>query len=197
MTESLEGASAWQADVTDPLAVESLVDGVVERHGRLDIVVANAGVWRGGRVEDIDPGAWRHVLDTSLGGAFHVARASVPVMRAAGYGRFVVISSVIGMIGFPGDAAYASAKAGLIGFVRSLAKEVGSDSITVNAVAPGFVETEMTADVSERARAHLLRRAVIARAGRPEEVAKAVRYLVCDGSYTTGQVMVVDGGLGL
>jgi 3-oxoacyl-[acyl-carrier protein] reductase len=188
-------ASLWPADVADAEAVEAMVREVGDAHGRLDIAVANAGVWHGGPVDELDPRAWREVLDTSLGGAFNLARAVTPPMRAAGYGRFVAIGSVIGLVGFPGDAAYAAAKAGLVGFVRSLAKEVGRDGVTANVVAPGFVETDMTAAVSDRSRERLLQRAIIRRPGHPDEVAAAVRYLACDGAYVTGQVLVVDGGL--
>jgi 3-oxoacyl-[acyl-carrier protein] reductase len=189
--------SIWQADVADSAAVRHMVDGVVARHGRLDVAVANAGVWRGGRVEDIADEAWQTVIDTSLGGAFNLARSAMPALRRSPHGRFIAIGSAIGIMGFAGDAAYASAKAGLIGLVRSLAKEVGRDGVTVNAVAPGFVETEMTRDVSERARARMLERTALGRPAQPEEVASAVRYLACDGAYVTGEVLVIDGGMSL
>jgi 3-oxoacyl-[acyl-carrier protein] reductase len=190
------GASTWRADVRDPDAAARLVAAVHERHGRLDILVANAGVWRGGRVEEITIRDWRLVLDTSLGGAFNVVRAAVPLLRES-KGRIVAVSSVVALMGFPGDAAYAAAKAAIVGFVRSLAKELGPDEITVNAVAPGFISTAMTAAVSAGARERMLQRAALRRPGRVEDVASAVRFLVCDGDYITGQVLVVDGGLAL
>jgi 3-oxoacyl-[acyl-carrier protein] reductase len=135
------------------------------------------------------------VIRTSLGGAYNLCRAALPAMRANGFGRIVVVSSVIGMIGFPGDSAYASAKAGLFGFVRALAKEVGRDGITVNAIAPGFVETEMTSAVSGGARDLMLRRTILRRPGKPSEIASAARFLTCEGDYVTGQTIVVDGGM--
>lgn len=190
-------SSTWQADVADPEASAKMVEGVIERHGRLDLLIANAGVWRGGPIESVAPEDWELVIQTSLGGAFNLARASLPTMRANGFGRIVVVSSVIGMIGFPGDSAYASAKAGLFGFVKALAKECGEDGITVNAIAPGFVETDMTSAVSRGARELMLRRTILRRPGKPSEIAAAARFLTCDADYVTGQTLVVDGGMTL
>jgi 3-oxoacyl-[acyl-carrier protein] reductase len=189
--------TAVRSDARDERASEALVQDVVARHGRIDTLVPNAGVWRGGRVESLPTEDWELVVDTSLGGAFRVVRAAVPFMRAAGHGRIVVMSSAVGLTGFPGDAAYAAAKAGLLGFVRALAKELGADGITVNGVAPGLIETDMTAEVSERSREQMLSRAAIRRVGHVDEIAAAVRYLVVDGAYVTGQTLVVDGGLTL
>jgi 3-oxoacyl-[acyl-carrier protein] reductase len=187
--------SLWQADVTDREATAAMIDGIVEVHGGIDIAVINAGVWRGGRIDEIDPDDWRTVLATALDGAFHVSRAVVPVMRAAGRGRIVVVSSVVGMIGFPGDGAYATSKAGLYGLVRSLAKELARDGITVNAVAPGFVETDMTAEVSDKGRELMISGTLLGRAGKPEDVAAAVCFLALEADYTTGHTLVVDGGM--
>jgi 3-oxoacyl-[acyl-carrier protein] reductase len=192
---SIDAGSLWRADVTDRAETAEMVDGIVSRHGRIDVAVINAGVWRGGRIEDLSADDWGTVLATSLDGAFHVARAVVPVMRAAGHGRIVVVSSVVGLIGFPGDSAYATAKAGLFGLVRALAKEVARDGITVNAVAPGFVETDMTAAVSKKGRQLMIDGTLLGRAGRPEDVASAVRFLALDAPYTTGHTLVVDGGM--
>ena len=193
------GSAAWtvRADVSDPDDARALVDAVLSRAARIDVVVANAGVWRGGRVEELTDADWRLVRDTSLGGAFNVMRAATPALRRSGHGRIVAVGSTIGRIGFAGDAAYASAKAGLVGLVRSLAKELASDGVTVNAVAPGLIDTDMTAALPERSRERLLQRACIRRPGRAEEVARAVRFLVCDGDFVTGHVLAVDGGLGL
>jgi 3-oxoacyl-[acyl-carrier protein] reductase len=193
------GAGAWslQADVRDAEEASTLVDAVSDRAGGLDVVIANAGVWRGGRIDELAPEDWQLVLDTSLGGAFNVIRAAAPALRRSGRGRIVAIGSIIGLIGFPGDSAYATAKAGLVGLVRSLAKELGRDGITVNAVAPGLIDTDMTASLPQTSRERLLSRTCIRRPGQPEEVARAVRFLVCDGDYVTGQVLAVDGGLGL
>jgi NAD(P)-dependent dehydrogenase (short-subunit alcohol dehydrogenase family) len=189
--------SAWQADARDAEATQGLVEGVLERHGAIDVLVSNAGVWRGGWIQDISPEDWHTVLDTSLGGAFNVCRAAVPAMRARGFGRIVAVSSFVGLVGFPGDTPYASAKAGLFGFVRALAKEVGRDGITVNAVAPGPIRTDLTAEVSDDSWARMNRRSLLGREGTGEDVAKAVRYLACDGDWVTGHVLVVDGGVSL
>lgn len=191
----IDTGSLWQADVTDRAETAEMVAGIVGRHSRIDVAVVNAGVWRGGRIEDLSADDWGTVLATSLDGAFHVARAVVPVMRAAGHGRLVVVSSVVGLIGFPGDSAYATAKAGLFGLVRALAKEVARDGITVNAIAPGFVETDMTAAVSEKGRQLMIDGTLLGRAGRPADVASAVRFLALDAAYTTGHTLVVDGGM--
>ncbi|HTR75226.1 MAG TPA: 3-oxoacyl-ACP reductase family protein [Solirubrobacterales bacterium] len=192
-----EGASAWQADVADGEAVSKMVDEVTARHGGLDVLVVNAGVWRGGPIDRLAPADWSLVVDTSLTGAYHLVRAALPRMKEAGFGRVIVVSSAIGLIGFPGDGAYAAAKAGLLGFVKSISKEGGRDGVTVNAVAPGFVETDMTGEVPERARERMLSRTSLRRPGTPEEIALAVRFLACEGSYVTGQTLVVDGGLSL
>jgi 3-oxoacyl-[acyl-carrier protein] reductase len=189
--------SLWQADVADPDQCAALVRDVHGRHGRLDGLVLNAGLWRGGRIDRLDPADWDAVIGTSLTSAFHVTRAAVPIMRDAGYGRIVAISSAVGLVGFPGDSAYASAKSGLFGLVRSLAKELGPRGVTVNAVAPGFIETDMTGQVSEKGRRHMIDQTWLGRAGRAEEVADAVTFLVAHGSYVTGHVLTVDGGFSL
>lgn len=193
------GSHAWsvRADVSDADEASGLVDAVLARGARIDVLIANAGVWRGGRVDELAHDDWRLVLDTSLGGAFNVIRAATPALRRSGHGRIVAVGSTIGRIGFQGDSAYASAKAGLVGLVRSLAKELARDGVTVNAVAPGLIDTDMTATLPQSSRERLLRRACIRRPGRPHEVARAVRFLVCDGDFVTGHVLAVDGGLGL
>lgn len=188
---------AWRADVTNLKESEGLVSEVLRRHERLDILIVNAGVWLGGQLEELSSSEWQAVIRTSLDGAYNVTRPALPAMRAAGWGRIVVVSSVIGLVGFPGDTAYATAKAGLFGFVRSLAKEVGRDGVTVNAVAPGFIDTDMTKGVSASSRDRMLSRASLRRPGAPGDVAKAIAYLVRDGDYVTGQTLVVDGGFSL
>lgn len=191
------GARAFGADLTDAGQAARMVDEAVATFGGLDVLVLNAGVWRGGRLDELQADDWHLVIDSSLTAAYHVLRRALPALRESDRGRIVVVSSVIGVMGFPGDGAYATAKAGLLGLVRSLAKELGRHGVTVNAVAPGFVATDMTAAVSEKAREQMLSRTQIRRAGSVEDVAAAVRYLVCDGDYVTGQVLVVDGGLSL
>lgn len=192
----LAGASMWRADVGDGDAVAAMIDGVVDRHGRLDVLIVNAGVWRGGPIDALSRADWDAVLQTSLTGAFYLTQAAAPALRRSG-GRIVVMSSVIGLVGFAGDAAYASAKAGLFGLVRSLAKELGRDGVLVNAVAPGFIDTDMTAAVAGRSRERMIGRTVLGRAGHVSEIAAATRFLACEASYVTGQVLVVDGGFSL
>ena len=192
-----QGSTSWPADVADADAVEAMVSAVRERYGSLDVLVVNAGIWRGGAVDRLAPEDWSLVVDTSLTGAYHLVRAALPAMRQRGFGRVIVLSSVVGLVGHPGDSAYAAAKAGLLGFVKAVAKETGRDGITVNAIAPGFVETEMTAEVPERGRERMMARTPLRRAGTPEEVASAARFLACDASYVTGHTLVVDGGYSL
>lgn len=190
-------AGIWQADISDRQEAAAMVEGVVGRYGRLDVVVLNAGVWRGGRIDSLDPDDWDTVIETSLSGAFNVLRGAIGPLTAGGAGRVVVLSSAIALVGFAGDGAYGAAKAGLLGLVRSLAKELGRDGVTVNAVAPGFIETDMTAHVPAGSRERMLRRTALRRLGEPEDVARAVRYLAADGAYVTGQTLTVDGGFSL
>ncbi|HEX8105459.1 MAG TPA: SDR family oxidoreductase [Solirubrobacteraceae bacterium] len=192
-----DAVSLWPADVADPASGEALVAGVLEARGRLDVLVLNAATWRGGRLEGLSDEDWRLVLGTSLDGSFAILRAAVPALRRSGAGRIVLMGSVVGLVGFPGDAAYATAKAGMLGLARSLAKELGRDGVTVNVVAPGLVETDMTAAVRDDVKARMVARTSLGRPATVGEVASAVRYLVCDGSYVTGHVLVVDGGFTL
>jgi 3-oxoacyl-[acyl-carrier protein] reductase len=189
------GATAHRADLTDEAQAHALVDDVRARHGALDILVLNAGVWRGGRIDSLPADDWHTVIDGCLTSVYNVAHRAVPLLRRSPRGRLVIVSSVIGLSGFPGDSAYSAAKAGLIGLTRSLARELGREGVTVNAVAPGYVETEMTQEIPDRSRDALLARTAIRRPGTVEDVASAVRFLVCDGDYVTGHVLVVDGGL--
>jgi 3-oxoacyl-[acyl-carrier protein] reductase len=189
------GATAHRADLTDEAQAHGLVDEVSRRHGGLDMLVLNAGVWRGGRIDRLPADDWRFVIDGSLTSAYHVAHRAVPWLRRSARGRLAIVSSVIGLSGFAGDGAYAAAKAGLIGLTRSLAKELVRDGVTVNAVAPGYVETEMTQEIPDASRDKLLARTAIRRPGTAQDVASAVRFLLCDGDYVTGHVLVVDGGL--
>lgn len=182
-------------DVTDARSVQSLVETVLERHGRIDGLVNNAGVWRGGRLVDLPPADWQQVLDADLSGVFTVLQAVLPAMLAARSGHIVNVSSVIGIIGFPGDSAYSAAKGGVNALTRSLAKEVARSGITVNAVASGPVETEMTEQLTERSRARLLERIPLGRQGRPDEVASLVAYLLDAPTYLTGAVIPLDGGM--
>jgi 3-oxoacyl-[acyl-carrier protein] reductase len=191
------GASVWQGDVTSTADCERVVAAVAGHHGGLDVLVLNAGAWRGGRIAELTEPDWAAVLDTSLTGAYRMVHAALPHLREGGWGRIVLISSVIGLIGWPGDGAYAAAKAGLFGFTRAVAKEEARHGITVNAVAPGFVETEMTADVPDASRERMVGRTALRRPGQPEEIARAVAFLAAGGSYVTGHTLVVDGGMSL
>ena len=189
-------AFAVQADVSDSAAAGAMVKAVIERFGRLDILVNNAGITRDKlalqmKNEDLDA-----VLDTNLKGAFYCMRAAYRPMIKQRYGRIVNLSSVVGLRGNPGQANYAASKAGLIGMSKSIAKELASRNITVNLVAPGFIDTDMTAVLPEAAREALLKSIPMARLGQPEDVARAVAFFAAeDASYITGQVLCVDGGM--
>ena len=189
-------AYAVQADVSDSAAAGAMVKAVIERFGRLDILVNNAGITRDKlalqmKNEDLDA-----VLDTNLKGAFYCMRAAYRPMMKQRYGRIVNLSSVVGLRGNPGQANYAASKAGLIGMSKSIAKELANRNITVNLVAPGFIDTDMTAVLPEAAREALLRSIPMARLGQPEDVARAVAFFAAeDASYITGQVLCVDGGM--
>ena len=192
-----EAVSLWPADISEPSAGERLVADVLDARGGLDVVVLNAATWRGGRIERLSDDDWRTVLGTSLDGSFAILRAAVPALRRSRGGRVVLMGSVVGLVGFPGDSAYATAKAGMLGLARSLAKEVGRDRVTVNVVAPGLVETDMTAGVRDDVKERMIERTSLGRSATAAEVAAAVRFLVCDGSYITGHALVVDGGFTL
>lgn len=191
------GGSAWKCDARDAAAVQQLIAELVARHGRLDIVVSNAGVWRGGWVHKLTEDDWTTVMETSLGGAFHLAHAAVPVWREQGSGCFIAIGSVVGVVGFAGDVPYAAAKAGMSGFVKALAKETGRYNVSANVVAPGPIRTDLTAGVSDASWAKMLERTLLPREGTVEDVAEACVYLAAGGRYVTGQVLVVDGGMTL
>jgi len=178
------------------LTEPGLVKAVEEAFGRIDILVNNAGITRDGLLVRMKDEDWDRVLSVNLKGAFLVTRAVLPGMMKRRYGRIVNISSVIGFSGNPGQTNYAASKAGLVGFSRSLALEVARRGITVNVVAPGYIETDMTAALPEKAREALLAQVPMGRAGTPEEVAHAVVFLASDkASYITGTVIHVNGGL--
>jgi len=190
------GAIGVKANVIDSSEIDALVENVVQKLGRIDVVVNNAGVTRDTLMIRMDEKDWDLVLDINLKGAFLVTKAVARVMMKQRSGRIVNISSVVGLGGNAGQANYAASKAGLIGLTKSAAKELCSRGITVNAVAPGFIETEMTHNLSEAAREAFLVRALIKRSGLPSDVAAAVLFLASDeASYITGQVLAVDGGL--
>ena len=189
-------ALAVRADVGVAEEVADMLGTVREHFGDIDILVNNAGNTRDGLLVRMDESDWDSVLATHLKGAFLLSRAVVRPMMRRRSGRIVNIASVAGLVGNPGQTNYSAAKSGLIGFTRSLAREIGSRQITVNAVAPGLIETAMSDAIPADARATLADRVPLGRVGSPEDVAQAVLYLASPAAaYVTGQVLVVDGGL--
>ena len=189
-------AEAFQADVSDPAACESLIAQVKERFGRLDILVNNAGVTRDGLLMTAKPEDFDKVLDTNLKGAYFCMKAAAKVMMRQRYGRIVNLSSVVGLRGNPGQTGYAASKAGVLGLTKAAAKELASRNITVNAVAPGFIETDMTAVLPEKAKTAMLSTIPMAAPGQPEDVARAASFFARpESAYITGQVLCVDGGM--
>jgi len=191
-------ARAVQADVRSSGAVQEMVRQVQESWNTIDILVNNAGIARDGLLARMSEADWHDVIETHLTGAFLCSKAVLRGMMRRRWGRIINVSSLAGLSGNAGQCNYAAAKAGLIGFTRSLAQEVGSRKITVNAVAPGFVETDMTAGLAEEWKQEAIKRTPIGRFGQPDEVASMVVYLASDAAaYITGQVISIDGGLGM
>ena len=189
-------AALFQADVSDSAQVEQMVASVLETFGSLDILVNNAGITRDGLLMRMKEEDFDVVLDTNLKGIFHVTKAVTKIMMKQRSGRIVNMASVVGIIGNAGQTNYAAAKAGVIGFTKSAARELAARGITVNAVAPGFIATDMTAAMPEKAKEATLAAIPLRRMGTPEDVANAVLFLVSDqAAYITGQVVKVDGGM--
>ena len=189
-------ALAVQADVRESESAEGVVKATLEAFGKVDILVNNAGVTRDDLIMRMSAEAWREVLETNLFGAFWMVKAVTRPMLKARSGRIVNITSVSGQAGQMGQANYSSAKAGLIGLTKAAARELASRSITVNAVAPGFVLTELTKDLPEALQAEITARTPLGRFGTTDEIAQAVAFLASDeAAYITGQVLAVDGGL--
>lgn len=191
-----EGHRGYGADIADPAAIDPLIKGVEADFGSLDILVNNAGITQDNLLVRITDEQWDSVVDTNLKGAFQLIRAAARGMMRRRSGRIINITSVVGLTGNRGQANYAASKAGLIGLTKSVAKELASRNILCNAVAPGFIETEMTASLQEGAKEALMSQIALGRLGSGDDIAGVVRFLAGPAaSYITGQVVVVDGGM--
>lgn len=185
-----------QFDISDSEAVKAAFKEIVKNHNRLDVLVNNAGITRDNLLAIMKPVEWDDVININLKGTFLCSQAAVKPMMRQKYGRIINVTSVVGVMGNAGQSNYAAAKAGIIGFTRSLARELISRNITVNAVAPGFIETDMTRDMPEKSRELLLAQIPAGRAGSGEDVAAAVKFLASQAAgYVTGQVLHVNGGM--
>jgi 3-oxoacyl-[acyl-carrier protein] reductase len=185
-------------DVTDGAAVDAAYQEVEAQQGPVEVLVANAGITKDTLLLRMGEASWSEVIDTNLTGSYRVAKRAASGMLRARRGRIIFVSSVVGLSGSAGQTNYAASKAGLIGFARSIARELGSRSITANVVAPGFVDTDMTAELTEARRGEILSSVPLGRYASPEEVAGVVTFLASDAAaYITGAVIPVDGGLGM
>lgn len=189
-------AEGWAANVADAADVRRVVDEVEAKFQKIHVLVNNAGITRDGLVLRMEDDAWQDVIDTNLKGTFLFCRAVGAIMMRGRYGRIINISSVSGLMGNPGQANYSASKAGVIGFSRTVARELASRNITVNVVAPGFITTDMTDILPEKIKTEVKERVPVRRLGTPEDIADLVCYLAGPGaSYLTGQVIAVDGGM--
>jgi 3-oxoacyl-[acyl-carrier protein] reductase len=196
--EPPEGTLGVRCDVTDPDSVESAFKEVEDKHGPVEVLVANAGITRDTLLLRMSEDDWSSVIETNLTGSYRVAKRAAKGMLRLRRGRIVLISSVVGLLGSAGQVNYAASKAGLVGVARSMARELGSRSITTNVVAPGFVETEMTAVLPEETQAQYKAQIPLGRYASTDEVAGVVHWIASDAAgYITGAVIPVDGGLGM
>ena len=188
-------AVAIQADVSDAEQAQRLIDEAIEKFGRVDVLVNNAGINRDSTLKKLSIEDWDTVVQTDLNSAFYTVHAALPQMMEQESGCIINMSSFVGEAGNIGQANYAAAKAGLLGFTKTAAQELARYGITVNAICPGFIETDMVANIPEEAQEKLLKTVPLGRFGKPEEIARAVRYLVEDGDYITGQALDINGGV--
>jgi 3-oxoacyl-[acyl-carrier protein] reductase len=196
--EPPEGVLACRCDVTDPEQVEAAFTRIESEQGPVEVLVANAGITRDTLLLRMSEDDWTSVIDTNLTGSFRVVKRAARGMLRLRRGRIILISSVVGLLGSSGQVNYAASKAGLVGMARSVARELGSRSITANVVAPGFVETDMTAELPDETKADIAKAIPLGRFATGEEIAGVVRWLASDeAAYITGAVIPVDGGLGM
>ncbi len=188
-------AIAVQADVSDPEQAQSLIDSTIEAFNRIDVLVNNAGINVDRTLRKLSVEDWNTVIQVDLNSAFYTVHAALPHMMEQGGGKIINMSSFVGEAGNVGQANYAAAKAGLIGFTKSAALELARYNVTVNAICPGFIETSMFDVVPEEVKERIRSRIPLGRIGEPGDIAKAVRYLVVDGDYITGQTLNVNGGI--
>ncbi|HMQ62956.1 MAG TPA: beta-ketoacyl-ACP reductase [Flavilitoribacter sp.] len=188
----------WAVDVSDPAATEQAARSVVDRFGRIDILLNNAGITRDAAFRNMSASDWQKVIDVNLSGVFHCTKAVYPFMAEQGYGRIVNASSVVGLHGNFGQTNYAAAKAGVIGMTKVWAREFGRKGITVNAVAPGFIQTEMMDTIPEKALNEFRHKTPLGRLGQPGEVAALYSFLASDeAAFITGTTVSIDGGLAI
>jgi 3-oxoacyl-[acyl-carrier protein] reductase len=196
--EPPEGFLGVKCDITDQEQIDAAFETIQEEHGPVEVLVANAGITRDTLLLRMSDEDWDSVIDTNLTGSFRVARRAAKGMLRLRKGRIVFISSVVGVMGSPGQVNYAASKSGMIGMARSIARELGSRGITANVVAPGFIDTDMTAVLPEETQKQYLSQIPLGRFGRTEEIAQAVRWLASEeAGYITGAVIPVDGGIGM
>ncbi len=196
LTEAGLNGEGLMLNVNDAAQVDAAIESILARHGRIDVLVNNAGITRDNLLMRMKDDEWASILDTNLTSVFRLSRAVLRPMMKARFGRIISIASVVGVSGNAGQTNYAAAKAGMIGFSKSLAQEVGSRGITVNCVAPGFIDTDMTKALPEAARGKLMERIPLGKLGTPEDIAHAVAYLASDGAaYVTGATLHVNGGM--